>query len=165
MAAVCGPAHLALHRPHTKCLPFRVAELPGRGRGLVATRTIRARSGFYFIFVLMIAEFFNNAPDPRETVLTEAAALVGPSLLTAPVCPGCLAPARAPLLPCSECALPVCSPACAQSREHRLECKLLKENKVKVNITSCDTVAPIYSFILPYRLLMLRHASRDTWAR
>ena len=62
-------------------------------------------------------------------MLTEAAALVGPSLLTAPVCPGCLAPARAPLLPCSECALPVCSPACAQSREHRLECKLLKENK------------------------------------
>ena len=46
VAAVCGPAHLALHRPHTKCLPFRVAELPGRGRGLVATRTIRARSVF-----------------------------------------------------------------------------------------------------------------------
>ena len=46
---MCGPAHLALHRPHTKCLPFRVAELPGRGRGLVATRSIRASRRLKFI--------------------------------------------------------------------------------------------------------------------
>ena len=144
-AELCGEACARLHRPHTKCLPLRVASVPGRGRGLVASRDIRA----------------------REIILTEAAALTGPSLVTSPVCPGCLAPVRAPLLPCSSCALPVCSPACAASPSHVPECRLLTENRVKVTVseTNCDIPVPIYSFITAYRLLMLRHASADTWGR
>jgi len=142
-AEVCSEAHLSIHRPNTKCLPFKVSNIGSKGRGLVATRSIRA----------------------RETILTESPALCGPSLMTSPVCPTCLAPVRPPMLPCSTCSLPVCSPVCQQSPVHKLECRLLSENKVKVNITDCDTIAPIYSFIMPYRLLMLRHVSKDTWGR
>ena len=57
---LCGEACLRLHRPHTKCLPLRAAQAGAKGRGLVASRDIRA----------------------RETILTEAAALTGPSLVT-----------------------------------------------------------------------------------
>ena len=59
-ASLCSEACLRLHRPLTKCLPVRAASVPGKGRGLVASRDIRA----------------------RETILTEAAALTGPSLVT-----------------------------------------------------------------------------------
>ena len=89
-AHLCSEEHLRLHRPHTKCFPFRLANIEGAGRGLVTTRAVRA----------------------RETVLTESAGVAGPGLLTPPVCPSCLAPVKPPLLPCSRCSLPVCSPAC-----------------------------------------------------
>ena len=59
-ASLCSEACLRLHRPLTKCLPVRAASVQGKGRGLVASRDIRA----------------------RETILTEAAALTGPSLVT-----------------------------------------------------------------------------------
>ena len=38
-------------------------------------------------------------------------------------------------------------------------------DQVKVNISDCDSVASIYSFIMPYRLLMLRHVSKDVFTR
>ena len=100
----CSQQHQRVHRPQSRCLPFRVSEVAGRGRGLLATRDIR----------------------PRETVLVEMAALTGPSLHTGPVCPACLAPLAPPFLPCSACGLPVCSPACQDSPAHRPECKLLQ---------------------------------------
>ena len=89
----------------------------------------------------------------------------GSPVTHSPVCPTCLAPVKPPVLPCSRCSLPVCSPACEQSPSHKLECRLLSENKVKINITDCDKPSSIYSFILPYRWLMLRHVSKDTWSR
>ena len=95
-AHLCGEEHLRLHRPNTKCFPFRVGKIEGAGRGLVASRNIRA----------------------RETVLTEVAGVKGPGLVTSPVCPSCLAPVKPPLLPCSRCSLPVCSPACQESPAH-----------------------------------------------
>ena len=108
VAQFCSEAHLAVHRPSSKCLPFKVSKIEKKGRGLVAARPIRA----------------------RETVLTESPALSGPSLMTTPVCPTCLAPTRVPILPCSRCSLPVCSPVCEQSPVHQHECRLLSENKV-----------------------------------
>ena len=56
-------------------------------------------------------------------------------LTSAPVCPGCLAPLRPPLVRCSLCSLPVCSPVCAASPSHKPECKLLSENRVKVPVS------------------------------
>ena len=61
-----------------------MANIEGAGRGLVASRNIRA----------------------RETILTEVAGVKGPGLVTSPVCPSCLAPVKPPLLPCSRCSLP-----------------------------------------------------------
>lgn len=101
----------------------------------------------------------------RETILTESPGVRGPGLVSSPVCPGCLAPVRAPLLPCSRCSLPVCSPACEQSPAHKPECDLLAENRVKVNIQDCDSPATIYSFITPYRLLMMRRTDPETFSR
>ena len=142
-AEVCGEDHLKLHRPNTKCLPWRVVVMEGRGRALVATRHIRA----------------------RETVLTEGAGVRGPGLVSSAVCPGCLAPVRPPLLPCSRCSLPVCSPACQTSPAHRPECDLLSQNRVKINIQDCQSVNTIYSFITPYRLLMTRQTDPATFNR
>ena len=106
-----------------------------------------------------------RAVRARETVLTESPGVRGPGLLSSPVCPSCLAPVRPPLLPCPRCSLPVCSPACAESPQHSQECRLLAENRVKVNLQDCSSPASIYSFILPYRLLMLRWTAPATFSR
>jgi len=142
-AFFCGPEHQAIHRSKTRCSPWKVAEIPGKGRGLVATRTIR----------------------PRETILVERAILAGPSLVSSPVCPSCLAPLHPPLLPCTKCGLPVCSPSCQENPVHREECKLLSSNRVKVEVRNCEVSHPIYSFILPYRLLRMRVRDPAAWAR
>jgi len=142
-AYFCGPEHQAIHRSKTRCAPWKVVEIPGKGRGLVATRTIR----------------------PREPILVERAVLAGPSLVSNPVCPTCLAPLHPPLLPCTKCGLPVCSPSCQESPAHREECKLLSSNRVKVEVGNCEVSNPLYSFILPYRLLRLRVRDPGAWAR
>lgn len=142
-AYYCCDQHQKLHRPKTKCFPFKVAKLEGKGRGLVATRPIRA----------------------RECILVESAVLSGPSMVTSAVCPSCLAPLKPPLLPCTKCSLPVCSPMCQENPAHKQECKLLADNRVKHTITNCEDVNSIYAFIMPYRLLKLRGAGGDNWSR
>ena len=102
---------------------------------------------------------------PRETLLLESATLTGPSLVTTPVCPSCLAPLHSPFYPCTKCNLPVCSPSCQEHKNHIQECRLLSENRVKINITDGQEVSSIYSFILPYRLLKLRTTDQEAWKR
>jgi len=91
--------------------------------------------------------------------------LAGPPLVSPPVCPGCLAPLRPPLLPCTRCGLPVCCPGCQESPAHRDECRLLAANRVKVEVTDCEAPHPLYSFILPYRLLQMRVREPGAWSR
>ena len=117
--------------------------MQGKGRGLVATRPIRA----------------------QETILLDTAALTGPPMVTSPVCPSCLVTMSTPLLPCTRGSLPVCSLLCQESKAHKQECKLLEDNRVKVNISNCEDVNSIYAFILPYRLLMMRKDGGDGWNR
>ena len=59
----------------------------------------------------------------------------------------------------------MCSPACQDSPAHAPECQLLAQNRVKVRLEDCHSPASIYSFILPYRLLMLRRTSPATFSR
>ena len=54
---------------------------------------------------------------------------------------------------------------CQENQAHKQECKLLADNRVKINITNCEDVNSIYAFILPYRLLKMRGASGDAWSR
>ena len=86
-------------------------------------------------------------------------------MITSPVCPSCLAPTRTPMFPCTKCSLPVCNPMCQENKAHQQECKLLTDNRVKVNISNCEDVNSIYSFILPYRLLKLRGQDKEKWSR
>jgi len=139
----CSDEHQAVHRPGTKCFPLKVGQVEGKGRGLIATRPIRA----------------------RETILVESSVLSGPAMITSSVCPSCLAPIRTPMFPCTKCSLPVCNPVCQENKAHQQECKLLTDNRVKVNITNCEEVNSIYSFILPYRLLKLREQDKEKWSR
>ena len=41
----------------------------------------------------------------------------------------------------------------------------MTDNRVKVNISNCEEVNSIYSFILPYRLLKLRGQDKEKWSR
>ena len=54
---------------------------------------------------------------------------------------------------------------CEESRAHKEECKLLRDNRVKINIANSEEVNSVYAFIMPYRLLKLRGASGDAWNR
>ena len=56
-------------------------------------------------------------------------------------------------------------PCCQESPAHAPECQLLQENRVKVRLEDCTSPASIYSFILPYRLLMLRRTAPATFSR
>ncbi|XP_023346084.1 protein msta isoform X2 [Eurytemora carolleeae] len=136
--------HSDVHRKKSKCFPFRLKHFPIKGRGLVASRYIRK----------------------GDTVLLDTAALVGPGVITTPVCCSCLAPAK-PSNPrfCSKCSLPVCDTTCEESAVHQEECKLLVDNKVRVKIEDYNQPVPLLSFITPYRLLMLKENDQSAWDR
>ena len=54
---------------------------------------------------------------------------------------------------------------CQENKAHKQECKLLVDNKVKINISNCEDVNSIYAFIMPYKLLAMRGQGGDTWSR
>ena len=95
--------------------PFRVAEIPGAGRGLVATRDILA----------------------GETVLSSQAAVRGPCAVSGggagSQCVNCLKLVQPGAgRQCSKCCLNVCSEACRAGSDHAVECAILSIIRTKL---------------------------------
>merc|ERR1712241_909401 len=99
---------------HTPDAPFRVSEIPGAGRGLVATRNIMA----------------------GETILSCEAAVRGPCAVSGAggaQCVNCLKLVQpGASRQCSKCCLLVCSERCRAGSDHAVECAILSIIRTKL---------------------------------
>lgn len=135
----CSAHHFrTYHRVRSKCWPFKVIE---RGEGkprVVASRDIRR----------------------GELIMEDRPTLLAPLPHSTPVCPCCLARLRDDDVLgnlCEKCSLPLCGREnCFGDRMHaEAECKVIRENKVRVEVKS-EQPHFIYSVAIALRMLALK---------
>ena len=110
--------------------------------------------------------------SPLETVITDQPSVVGPPVVTAPVCLECLAP-LAPLasvsggvVECSLCSAPLCARAeCHHGPNHLAECRLLQEAGTRLDIRDYDANNIFYSAVLPLRMWSTKARDSLLWAK
>jgi hypothetical protein len=140
LLASCS-AHLTIHRPVGDCLPWTVAEVPGKGRTVVATRDIK----------------------PFQTIILDRPAIVGPfddasSLLA--LCLECSARLEdGHGQPCSQCSLPLCGTACEGGPVHGAECALLATASPPLSVAEDG----VFGAVSPLRMLAVRRERPDVW--
>jgi len=140
----CGPEHRELHHPvdHDEPWPFIVKYKPGVGRLMVAAREI----------------------DQGELIFTESCLAQGPNhTLYTPYCLDCLkeVPDTAA---CSKCGWPVCGPQCEVGPNHSIECKILAENKDKIDLDYMRKEGTLYWPISTLRILLLSKDDPCSWS-
>lgn len=126
------------HRP--KCRPWRVQATPELGRFMVATRDVA----------------------PGELLLSDPPLLMGPKMLTEPVCLGCYRPANGDYR-CGECGFPLCGAECEGTDDHQAECKAVKESGIPVKVSIFGEINSMYECITPVRILTLRDETPSVW--
>jgi len=136
--AACSDGHLGAHYSRVdkveeeKCRPVRVEWREGAGNCLVSTRPIKA----------------------GEEILRDVPALVSPSLVSSPVCLGCLKNWKGNCL-CEICQFPVCSKKCAGSPNHKQECEILSRLPTKPKFSPDERSNPALALIGVIRYLNL----------
>jgi len=164
----CGifacPKHLPLHKGRNRktdkemlCLPYRVIWREDVGRCVVATRDIK----------------------PLELIIQDEAVVIGPQYEAEATCVQCLGRVDGSVV-CDACNFLFCTEECKQTFNstkelgcqktgswHGVECEVFRklEPKLEVTNTSPGTIAYEYGGISVLRLLSLRDADPDSWAR
>eukprot|EP00092_Neocalanus_flemingeri_P003775 GFUD01004063.1.p1 GENE.GFUD01004063.1~~GFUD01004063.1.p1 ORF type:complete len:492 (+),score=147.83 GFUD01004063.1:26-1501(+) len=129
------------------CSPYRVVEIEGAGRGLVATRDI-ARG---------------------EHIMTTMAAGTGPCARTAPQCVNCFLLLSSAQF-CPRCNLLVCSAGCSNGSAHQVECSILTTIRVKVKRMKDgeriwrESLSNITASVTTIRLLSLKWRDPAAWS-
>ncbi|KAK7084159.1 hypothetical protein SK128_004824 [Halocaridina rubra] len=126
------------HRP--KCRPWRVGSSTSMGRFLVATRDIA----------------------PGELLLKDAPLLLGPKMITEPVCLGCYRPVDG-TYQCKKCGFPMCDSQCEKSEDHQAECSIVEESGASVKVSVFGEINSMYECITPLRILHLRDNNPMIW--
>lgn len=126
------------HRP--KCRPWRVSCSSELGRFMVATRDIAA----------------------GELLMQDAPLLIGPKMMTEPVCLGCYRPANGDYC-CRDCGFPLCSSDCEGSEDHEAECSVVRESGIPVRVSMFGEENSLYECITPMRILSLRDKNPSLW--
>lgn len=127
-----------------KCSSFRVEVNDTLGRHLIATRDIKQ----------------------GEMILKEKPAIVGPKIVSYPVCLTCykkLKPEKQPdgkvdFYKCKSCGWPMCNFICETGKPHEEECELMAKRKYKstISYTGADRKESAYCVITPLRCLLLK---------
>lgn len=126
------------HRP--KCRPWRVGASAELGRFMVATRDIA----------------------PGEMLILDPPLLMGPKMITEPVCLGCYRPADGSYQ-CKGCGFPMCDSQCEKSEDHKAECSTVAESGASVKVSVFGEINSMYECITPLRILHLRDENPSVW--
>ncbi|KAK8749838.1 hypothetical protein OTU49_015582 [Cherax quadricarinatus] len=126
------------HRP--KCRPWRIGCSSELGRFMVATRDIAA----------------------GELLLEDQPLLLGPKMITEPVCLGCYRPVNGDYQ-CQSCGFPLCGPQCEDTDDHEAECKAVRDSGIPVKVSVFGEINSMYECITPVRILALRDDAPSVW--
>uniref|UniRef100_A0A0K2TGV0 MYND-type domain-containing protein n=1 Tax=Lepeophtheirus salmonis TaxID=72036 RepID=A0A0K2TGV0_LEPSM len=136
----CSKEHYSHHRVNSKCFPFQRVQ-----KGLETTRNVRK----------------------GELLFKETSILSSPDLHSLPTCPVCLKRilSEKRSTSCAQgCPLRLCNGPCARmTREHGPECKILKDNKVKLDFKDYQTPMSINSVITVLRLMESKKKRPSDW--
>lgn len=127
------------HRP--KCRPWRVGTSPELGRFMVTTRDVAA----------------------GEILMQDAPLLLGPKMMTEPVCLGCYRPVNDDHYTCQGCGFPLCSSDCEGTEDHEPECSAVRDSGVPVKVSMFGEANSLYECITPMRILSLRDKNPSLW--
>ncbi|XP_069163542.1 uncharacterized protein [Procambarus clarkii] len=127
------------HRP--KCRPWRIGCSSELGRFMVATRDIA----------------------PGELLLEDKPLLLGPKMLTEPVCLGCYRPLSNGDHQCRGCGFPICGSQCEGTDDHEAECKAVRDSGIPVKVSVYGDINSMYECITPVRILALRDTDPSVW--
>jgi len=120
-----------LQQPASSSQPWRISDVPGVGRILVATRDIKQ----------------------WELVLEDRALVTVPD--NHPVCLGCLAPVDGTFT-CGGCEWPVCSPQCQKEEQHRVECVIFQNKKIIATVKDYSMRHSMFTCVGVLRVLLLK---------
>ncbi|KAG0724321.1 SET domain-containing protein SmydA-8, isoform A [Chionoecetes opilio] len=126
------------HRP--KCRPWRVSSSPDLGRFMVATKDIAG----------------------GELLMEDAPLMMGPKMMTEPVCLGCYRPVDGDYN-CKGCGFPLCSSDCEGTEDHEAECRAVQASGIHVKVSMFGEVNSMYECITPLRVLSLRDKNPSLW--
>ncbi|XP_066950946.1 uncharacterized protein [Macrobrachium rosenbergii] len=126
------------HKP--KCRPWRVASSDDLGRFMVATRDI----------------------TPGELLIQDPPLLLGPKMITEPVCLGCYRPVDGSYQ-CKGCGFPMCDSQCEKSEDHKAECNSVIESGAAVKVSVFGEINSMYECITPLRIMRLRDENPMVW--
>ena len=116
------------------CCPFKVVNVEGAGRGLVASRNI----------------------ETKEVILINFPAVIGPQTGSGTICLNCFLK-QSSSLTCPACSLPVCSPSCSNGKLHSIECQILGKLRKQVEPALWEKTLPaILASVTTLRLYSLK---------
>ena len=124
---------MAVHRIEGKCLSYRVKEVEGKGKCVIAARDI----------------------EQGEIVLIDTPILVSPSTKSKAQCLQCSKLVDGSFR-CTGCNFPMCGDRCAAGETHNLECEVFKRVDFEADIEDLKIVDDHYAAILPLRCIQLK---------
>lgn len=99
-----------------------------------------------------------------ELLLQDAPLLMGPKMITEPVCLACYRPVTGDYQ-CSDCGFPLCGEDCEGTENHQAECNAVKESGIPVKVSVFGEINSMYECITPVRILNLREEDPTVWSR
>lgn len=88
--------------------------------------------------------------------------LMGPKMMTEPVCLGCYRPVDGEYK-CRDCGFPLCSSDCEGTEDHEPECRAVQGSGIPVKVSMFGEVNSMYECITPVRVLSLRDKNPTLW--
>ncbi|CAL4066087.1 unnamed protein product [Meganyctiphanes norvegica] len=127
------------HKDSCKC--YKIASSPEIGRYMVAARDVQA----------------------GELILQDMALLLGPKMITEPLCLGCYKPTAEGDYLCTICGFPMCSKDCQDVSDHEPECKAIVSSGTKVKVSIFGEINSMYECIMPLRILATKQSCPSVW--
>ncbi|XP_045451310.1 SET domain-containing protein SmydA-8 [Melitaea cinxia] len=106
----------------------------------------------------------NKDLECGELIFIDSPFVVGPKPDASPLCLGCYCPIENTV--CSRCSWPICSAECEQSVQHKPECEIFLQAKVRFQpIEDWSASSPQLDCITPLRLLLAKEKDPERWKR
>ncbi|CAH2093115.1 unnamed protein product [Euphydryas editha] len=106
----------------------------------------------------------NKDLECGELIFVDSPIVVGPKPDASPLCLGCYCPVENTV--CSRCSWPICSTECEQSVQHKPECEIFSQAKVRFQpVEDWSASSPQLDCITPLRLILAKEKDPERWKR